>query len=312
MTKKLLVFSLALSLFLAPALALAGVYQACDINPETGKCQEGTEQNVYYEGLVPCGEEVWVGVSLDDNGDAILDTNGIPTTGEKKDFPCQFCHIFAMVDNIVKFVLIQIVPLVAVAMFVVAGIIFFTAGGKPARVTQAKKLFEGVVIGLVIIYAAWLIVTFILNIIGVAEWTGLQSGWYKIDCPIHYPEVYVAPEPGPEPGGYWEPCDPNDEDCTVCTGEKVSYTFLLKDSVFNASSSPCPDGEIAKRGRCLPGPCDKPNASDQTTDEYGYWDPATPRRWNCTFFKSGNYVGTRSVSGRIFHYCVPEEEPSTP
>jgi len=188
MTKKLLGFSLALILFLAPALALAGVYQACNIDPETGNCEEEAEAvHVYYEGLVPCGKDVWVGVQIDENGDPVLDEEGWPTEGEKEYVPCQFCHVLAMVNNIVKFVLINIVPLVAVAMFVVAGIMFFTAGGSPERLIRARKLFQGVVIGLVIIYSAWLIVTFLLNVIGVASWTGLQSGWYKINCPIQLP-----------------------------------------------------------------------------------------------------------------------------
>lgn len=189
MTKKILGFSLSLLFFLAPTLTLAGVYQACDIDPETGECVEGVEpQNIYYEGLVPCGQSVWTDIQIDGNGDPVLDAEGVPTSGEKiDDFPCQLCHIFAMVDNAVKFILIQIIPLVAVVMFVVAGIVFFTAGGNPERVRQAIKLFQGVVIGLVIVYAAWLIVTFILNIVGVADWTGLQNGWYKIDCPIQLP-----------------------------------------------------------------------------------------------------------------------------
>ena len=94
---------------------------------------------------------------------------------------------------IVKFVLIEIVPLLAVAMFVVAGIMFYSAGGNSNRVEQAKKLFKGIVIGLVIIYGAWLIVTFVLSIIGVASWTGLQGGWYKINCPVQLPPSVSQP-----------------------------------------------------------------------------------------------------------------------
>ena len=187
MSKKIIGFILAFALFFLPALSLAGVYKACDIDPTTKACKPGTETNVYYEGLVPCGKDVVVGVQLDKNGNPLLDPDGHPLGGTKTEMPCQFCHLLAMVDNLVKFTLLELVPITAVAMFVIAGIMFFTAGGSLDRLKSAKKLFTGIVIGLVLIYGAWLIVTFLMNVIGVAKWTGLSSGWYKINCPIQLP-----------------------------------------------------------------------------------------------------------------------------
>ena len=201
MLKKIIGLSLGLVLFLTPALSLAGVYKACDIDPETRACKAGTETNVYYEGLVPCGKDVIVGIQLDENGDPMFDQDGHPLGGTKKEIPCQFCHLLAMINNLVKFTLIEIVPLVAVAMFVVAGIMFFTAGGSLDRLKSAKKLFTGIVIGLSIIYGAWLIVSVLMNLVGVAKWTGLQGGWYKIDCPIQLPADAI-------PAGAGNPSNP--------------------------------------------------------------------------------------------------------
>ncbi len=187
MNNKFIGISFALLLFLMPVLASAGVYQACDIDPETNECLPGTEKAIYYEGLVPCGKEVVVGVQLDADGQPLVDADGHPLGGSEENFPCQLCHVFSLVDNLVKFVMISIVPLIAVAMFAVAGIMLYTAGGSSERVTRAKKLFKGIVIGLAIIYGAWLMVSVALSLLGVAEWTGLRSGWYKIHCPIQLP-----------------------------------------------------------------------------------------------------------------------------
>ena len=198
MSKRFIVLGLVVILFLTPALSLAGVYQACNIDPDTKACVAGTEKNVYYDGLVPCGKEVIIGAQLDKNGDPIHDADGNVQGDQEAEIPCQFCHLLAMVNNIIKFTLVEIVPLLAVAMFVVAGLMFFTARGVPTRLQQAKKLFESIVIGLIIIYSAWLVVTFLMGIIGVAKWTGLRGGWYKINCPIQLPES-ALPSPSTTP-----------------------------------------------------------------------------------------------------------------
>ena len=187
MNQKLIGISLFFLLFFLPVLASAGVYQACDIDPETNECLPGTEKAIYYEGLVPCGKEVVVGIQLDADGQPILDAAGHPIGESKENFPCQLCHIFSLADNLVKFILINIVPLVGVAMFAIAGVMLYTAGGSTERVTQARKLFKAVIIGLAFIYGAWLLVSVALSLLGVAEWTGLRSGWYKIHCPIQLP-----------------------------------------------------------------------------------------------------------------------------
>jgi hypothetical protein len=185
--RSLFFFTLFTLLISGPALASAGLYKACDIDPETNECLEGTAENVYFEGLVPCGKDVVIGVQLNEKGEVVFDEGGHPIGGSKGYITCQLCHFLVMVDNMVKFVMVWIVPLIAVAMFAIAGIMLYTAGGSRDRVNRAKDLFKAVVIGLAIIYGAWLLVTVTLFLIGVEEWTGLTSGWYKVHCPIQLP-----------------------------------------------------------------------------------------------------------------------------
>jgi hypothetical protein len=60
------------------------------------------------------------------------------------------------------------------------------AKGGPAMLSQAKKLLTSVILGLIIIYAAWIIVNLFFQIIGVASWEGwsLKESWWKINCPL--------------------------------------------------------------------------------------------------------------------------------
>lgn len=313
MSKYWLIFGL-LFLFLLPSTVFAsrGVYKIYDVNPISEEIDPDSFQYAQYEGLVPCGKEISLSYDLDVDGNL---------TGyiQQVLVPCEFCHLFVMLNRLIRFTLSELVPLLSIGMLVIAGIMFFFAQGNTNRLGKAKQLFTGVVFGLAIIYGAWLIVSGLLSLVGATEWTGLQGQWFKFDCPVRYPEDYIAPPPGGStdptityPDGHWEPCDPTDEDCVSCTGEVVKKTFWVGASGFDASSSPCPTGEIAVGGRCLPGRCDHPDDPDLTSNPAGYPDPNNPRQWRCYFYKTGVYFTGRSVSGRIFRYCTPEDESSTP
>ncbi len=151
---------------LFPLISLAGIYQA-----------DGTD--VCYEGLVPCGKEVYIGGSWE--GEECV--SGVPTF-----IRCQFCHFFVMLDEMIDFVLFKIVPPIAILMLVIGGVMFFAAAGSPEKLGTAKKLITSVVIGLIIIFAAWIIIDLFFSLIGVAEWTGLQEGWFTINCTVQLPE----------------------------------------------------------------------------------------------------------------------------
>jgi len=94
---------------------------------------------------------------------------------------CELCDFFKLFDNIVKFVLRNLVPPIAALMLVIGGVMFFQAAGNPAGVGKAKSLLTSVVIGLLIVYGAYLIISLFFTAIGVAEWTGLQN-WFEYPC----------------------------------------------------------------------------------------------------------------------------------
>jgi len=184
--------------FLFPFLASAGEYQ-------------GYGGTVKYEGLVPCGKS-----SVGPN----------ETEGVKK--PCQLCHLFVMLDGIIDFVLIDILPWIVILMILIAGVMFYFAGGNPSLLLQAKKLITSVVIGVTIILCSYLIIGTVLTVLGVQSWTTLdqwaENGVFIIDCPIEEngsssqttpPNPPLTPVPGDytteqeciAAGFYWWPDD---------------------------------------------------------------------------------------------------------
>ena len=106
----------------------------------------------------------------------------VPCGGTDED-PCQLCHLFVLLDTIVDFVLFKIILPLATLLLVIGGILFIFNAENPENVTKGKAILTSVVIGLIIIFAAWLIINSFVMLIGVSEWTGLREGWFQIECP---------------------------------------------------------------------------------------------------------------------------------
>ncbi len=149
-----------------------------------------------YEGLVPCGKCVDVNPAVDFNSlpEGIKTATAEyckVTDGSKIYIYCQFCHFFVMIDGIFDFVLTYIVPPIAVLMIVVGGIMFYFAGGNPNLVIRGKSLIKSVIIGLFIAYGSFMIVGFLLNVVGAADRNPIKDVWqngvFTINCPIEIP-----------------------------------------------------------------------------------------------------------------------------
>lgn len=125
-------------------------------------------------GIVQCGTQ--------DNPATTTENEGTP--------PCGFCDIFKLINNIVIFLLVPspsvnhgaaVVPLIATLLILVGGFYILIAAGQPEMQSKGKTIITAVVIGLLIVYVAWVAVMSILSFLGVAPWTGLGE-WWDIKC----------------------------------------------------------------------------------------------------------------------------------
>lgn len=116
-----------------------------------------------FSGLVPCGT---VKYETTDKND--------PHYGQIKN-PCTFKDIFALVNKVVDFILIDLAVPIAAIMFAYAGFLLLTAGGETGKIGKAKTIFTNVALGLIFIAAAWLIINTILSILGYKF--GLDGYW---------------------------------------------------------------------------------------------------------------------------------------
>lgn len=97
--------------------------------------------------------------------------------------PCTICHIFELIQNIYNFLIIVITPPVAIFMVGLAGFYWLTSAGNPAGFSKGIQILKTTIIGLAMMYAAWLIVSFGINLIAQQV---VQNGEVVYDPAIWY------------------------------------------------------------------------------------------------------------------------------
>ena len=108
---------------------------------------------------------------------------------------CQFCHIFLLIANIINFILIYLAPIVGGLMLIIGGLYLLTAGANPSTLGKAKSVITAAIIGIVIIFIAWIFLNTLLTYMGIEEWTGFMDnpntlqveGWWEFTdkCPVN-------------------------------------------------------------------------------------------------------------------------------
>ena len=102
---------------------------------------------------------------------------------------CQACHLVSLADNILDF-LVMISAFIAAIMFAVAGLKLATSAGNASKVSQAKESMTNILIGFIILLAAWLIVDTIMKVFTTGE--GRLGTWNDIEC-VELPVYKITP-----------------------------------------------------------------------------------------------------------------------
>jgi len=126
-----------------------GAYMQCK-GSETAECIK--------PGLVPCGNP------------------GQPN--------CTICDIFVLAQNIINFILIDIVPVAAALMAAAAGVMYLFGGAMPKWRALGKQLLKQVIYGLIIIYISFIILNTVLALVAPEskKYFSVSEGGVKIQC----------------------------------------------------------------------------------------------------------------------------------
>jgi hypothetical protein len=134
---------------------------AARITPEERR--RGVGGLITNAGLVPCG------LRFDDPNTQWVETNR-----------CELKHLFIVLYLILNFFLWTMIPLILVILVAISGAIFYfslsVAEAEP--LSKVKSLWKSAGIGLLIIFLAWNVVSFILSLLGYQ--VGIFGPWWEI------------------------------------------------------------------------------------------------------------------------------------
>lgn len=107
---------------------------------------------------------------------------GLVPCGNPGQDACKLCDFFIMIDNVIDFLLLSLIPILAAIMIAIGGFLYIISRANPDQLTRVKSLLTAVAIGLLIIYGAWIIINTFLVVIGAADWSGFGGRWWVINC----------------------------------------------------------------------------------------------------------------------------------
>lgn len=93
---------------------------------------------------------------------------------------CQLNDIVNTVISVVDFIL-GISGSIALIMFVYGGFLWVSSGGSEERVKQGKEAVRSAVVGLVIIFISYTLITYGLGVFGLSEDFNLLKGTKSIE-----------------------------------------------------------------------------------------------------------------------------------
>ncbi len=135
----------------------ACTYDSCD--PDTGQCSNPE----VCGGLVPCGRLV-------DNP---------ATTDINEQAPCGVCSLFYMIKSLINYAA-KLSFALAVFALVISGLLYSTSAGDSRRIDLAKNTAYYAVVGLLIIFLAWIVIAAILQAMGSAS----MAAWNQVNCAL--------------------------------------------------------------------------------------------------------------------------------
>lgn len=107
---------------------------------------------------------IWPLLALGAAGDSLMPCTGEESSeasGAEGQTPCTFTHFFVLIQTVVNY-LVKIAAIIATIAIVIAGIWLATSGGNESHRSKAQEIIQAALIGLIIVLAAWLIVTAIV------------------------------------------------------------------------------------------------------------------------------------------------------
>lgn len=101
--------------------------------------------------------------------------------------PCNLCDLYILVQNIINFLMWGIAPALAVFVIAWGGFNILIAGGEPAKKQAGYKAIKTAIVGLLIVFGAWIIINEFLLFFS-SQTTGtatiFSNPWTEVRCEL--------------------------------------------------------------------------------------------------------------------------------
>ena len=112
---------------------------------------------------------------------SIIPTQIIPSTCQTSS--CGVCEFFEGVSNLINFFVFGIGPIAAGLMILIGGAMWVVNGGNQDQIKKGQDIIKSTIIGLIIMYSAWMIVNTIITTLATGSaGQGIRTSWYSFTC----------------------------------------------------------------------------------------------------------------------------------
>lgn len=108
------------------------------------------------------------------SGETVCTASNVPAGVD----PATYCGAYTLDDFVVAAVnisrwILGIVGSLSLVMFIYGGFVFLISAGSSDKIEKAKKIIIAAIVGLIIVFASWLIIRFVLQTLNPnINWTG--------------------------------------------------------------------------------------------------------------------------------------------
>ena len=154
-------FALALSFsaFAYTAQAVTTIDTGSGLPIGERQVSQGASEPVAQKGIVKCG----------------LRNDDPQTTDIVESDPCTFCSFFQLFNTMVNWVVLIIVPAIALLFVVLGGFLLATSRGSPGQSKKGNDMIIWTFAGIAVMFVGWMVLNSLLAGIGVQTWTHLRA-----------------------------------------------------------------------------------------------------------------------------------------
>lgn len=133
-------------------------------------CTSNVALAVDWWPIVPCG------LNVAPEGTTLKDVGGNFHDYTKK---CTKCDLFLLAHNLMNFVVVGVMPPLAVLFFVWAGFLILTSHGDAGKVANGQKILTGTIYSIALMLLSWIIANTIIKSLAAEPYSG---GWFEFQC----------------------------------------------------------------------------------------------------------------------------------